>query len=132
MGIRTVIAIACCVASSGCATNIAARDAALAEFQSTVPTCTGEAQCKAMWEAAQVWVAQHSDMKIQTATDVLIETYGGGQYSATLSMRVLKVPQGGGSYRIEFSGGCNNVFGCVPDRLQAGTDFNRAVGAATP
>lgn len=117
---------------TGCATTNAAHQARVAQFQSTIPTCTGEEDCRAKWEAAQVWVAQHSDLKIQTATNVLIETYGGGQYDPTLSMRVLKEPQGGGSYRIVFSGGCNNMFGCVPDKWETGAAFNQAVSAATP
>ena len=31
--------------------------------------------CKEEWERAQVWIARHSNMKIQLSTDVLIETY---------------------------------------------------------
>ena len=123
---------ACFLALAGCATNAPSRSYNASVFHETVPVCTGEAECKVMWEAAQIWVAQHSRMKIQTATDVLIETYGGGANSATLAMRVLKVPQGGGVYRIEFDGGCNNIFGCVPDKFEVGVAFNQAVAAAKP
>jgi len=45
------------------------------QFQNTIPTCSGEADCKAKWEAAQLWVVHNAGFKIQTATDVLIETY---------------------------------------------------------
>lgn len=82
-----------------------------------------------MWERAQVWVAQNSRLKIQTATNVLIETYGAGSYDPTLAMRVLKEPMGGGAYRIVFSGGCNNMFGCSPTVAEAGMTFNAYVNA---
>lgn len=132
---KIVMAIASAALLSSCASMEAANKANQAkksQFQETVPVCTGEPECTAMWEMAQLWVAKNSDKKIQTATNVLIETFGGGQYDATLAMRVTKEPQGGGVYRIVFAGGCNNMFGCVPDKIDMGLRFNQAVSAARP
>ena len=114
---------------AGCATGGANRAAMQAEFNSTIPTCDSKEACDAMWEAAQLWIAKNSRLKIQTATNVLIETYGGGQNSAVLAMRATKEPAGGGKSRIVFDGGCNNMFGCVPNVFEAGIRFNRAVAA---
>ncbi len=114
----------------GCATTGQSSAALKQDFQSGIQSCEGQAQCDAAWEAAQVWVAQNSRLKIQTATNVLIETYGSGQYDPTLAMRVLKEPQGSGKYRIVFSGGCNNMFGCQPNVFDAGVRFNEAIKAA--
>lgn len=115
---------------SGCATTGQNAANLKQEFQAGIPECQGKEQCDAAWESAQVWVAQNSRLKIQTATNVLIETYGSGQYDPTLSMRVLKEPIGNGNYRIVFSGGCNNMFGCQPNAFEAGIRFNDAIKAA--
>lgn len=115
---------------SGCATTGQNAANLKQEFQAGIPECQGKEQCDAAWESAQVWIAQNSRLKIQTATNVLIETYGSGQYDPTLSMRVLKEPIGSGNYRIVFSGGCNNMFGCQPNAFEAGIRFNAAIKTA--
>lgn len=127
---KSIFAGAILVGLTACASN-PQHQAQLAEFEASRPTCDGQEQCDAMWERAQVWVAQNSRLKIQTATNVLIETYGGRQHDTTLSMRVLKEPMGGGKYRIVFSGGCNNMFGCSPTTAEAGIVFNAYVNAAS-
>jgi hypothetical protein len=115
---------------TGCATTGQNAAGLKQEFQAGIQQCDGKEACDAAWEAAQVWVAQNSRLKIQTATNVLIETYGGGQYDPTLSMRVLKEPSGNGKYRIVFSGGCNNMFGCQPNVFEAGVRFNQVIKAS--
>lgn len=104
----------------------------VAQFRNTIPTCSGEADCKAKWEAAQLWVVHNAGFKIQTATDVLIETYNPTGGSPSLAARVTKEPLGGGKYQIVVFVWCDNVFGCVPDSWQAALAFNRVVGAARP
>lgn len=103
-----------------------------AQFESTIPVCSGEADCKAKWEAAQLWVVHNAGFKIQTATDVVIETYNPTRSSPSLAARVTKEPLGSGQYRIVVSVWCDNIFGCVPDGWQAATNFNQVVGAAKP
>jgi hypothetical protein len=46
-----------------------------ARFQQTIPTCRDDRDCKVKWEAAQLWIVHNASYKIQTATDVLLETY---------------------------------------------------------
>ncbi|MES1241775.1 MAG: SHOCT domain-containing protein [Acidobacteriota bacterium] len=100
-----------------------------AEFEETIPVCEGEADCKAKWEAAQLWIVHNSAFKLQTATDVLLETFSPGRSDARLAARVTKEPLGGGRYRLLVSLWCNNIFGCVPDGWQAALAFNREIGA---
>ena len=55
--------------------------------QATAPlTCTSKAECDAWWGRAQVWVTNHSDYKLQTVTDSIIQTAGpsGGKRVARL------------------------------------------------
>lgn len=118
---------------SGCATvPDAERMAQMDQINKTIPTCVGVEDCNAKWEAAQLWVVHHSAYKIQTATNVLIETYNPASSSPQIAARVTKEPQGAGKYKLLVTVWCDNMFGCVPDHYESALDFNKAVGAATP
>jgi len=107
-----------------------------AEFNRTIPICTNEKDCTDKWDAAQLWVVHHADFKIQTATNVLIETYNATNGTTSLAVRVTKEPVGGGQYKFLVNVWCDNIFGCIPnnrnfdDEWDAALDFNRTVGAA--
>jgi hypothetical protein len=119
--------------ASGCASAPSPEiQAKRVQFESTIPICEGEADCKAKWEAAQLWVVHHAGFKIQTATDVLIETYNPGPSDATVAVRVTKEPLGGGKYKMLVFVWCNNIFGCVPNGWDAALNFNREIGAVKP
>lgn len=102
----------------------------IAARANAAPRCSGETQCRAMWEAAQLWIVKNSRYKVQTATEVVIETFGSVGQSIELAYRALKEPVGGGVYKITLTAGCANWFGCRPDPLAAKADFNRAVADA--
>ena len=120
---------------AGCATpeQIRARKAKFYEFQGSKPVCSSEETCKRAWSAAQVWVAQNCGLKIQLATDTIIETYGSRRESSALQCRVLKEPMPRatpGYYIISFDAGCGGYAGCSVDPLDAGINFNQYVSAA--
>lgn len=96
------------------------------------PTCDGEADCKAKWDAAQLFVVKNAEMKIQIATNVLIETYNSTEYGTEIAMRVTKEPLGGGRFRLEATAWCNNFLGCSspPRRIMAA--FNSYIPTITP
>jgi hypothetical protein len=71
---------------------------------------TCDTNCKAVWERAQYWVATHAGMKIQTVTDVLIQTYNPGE-DPSYGFIVTKQPLDG-SYRIVIQSMCQSLFGC--------------------
>lgn len=130
---KKLIGIIGLVLVGGCATTPDPQRLAMQEqINQTIPTCSGVEECNAKWEAAQLWVVHNSAYKIQTATNVLIETYNPSQHSPSLAARVTKEPQGGGKYRLLVALWCDNMFGCVPDAYAKALEFNKAVGAATP
>lgn len=102
-----------------------------AEFERTIPTCAAEKDCEAKWEAAQVWVVKNAGYKIQTATNVLIETYNSIGSSTDVAVRVLKEPLGSGSYRFVVNVWCANIFGCFPNPWDAALDFNRTLNSVS-
>lgn len=103
-----------------------------AHFEATIPVCFGQEDCQAKWEAAQLWVIHNAGYKIQTVTDVLIQTFSPGPYDARNAARVTKEPLGGGKYRIVVYLWCNNVFGCIPNGWDSAINFNLLVGATAP
>ena len=103
-----------------------------AEFFRTIPRCTGDLECKARMQAAQLWILHNLPRKIQTISDVFIETYGPGPNSAETAARVVKEPVvgDGQTYKIVITTYCNNPFGCFPSLWDAALNFNRYVNAA--
>jgi len=124
-------ALVCVASIYGCATpeQIRARQEGINSFIMTRPECSSDEQCKRAWSAAQGWVSQNCGMKIQIATDSLIETYGSPQSSMALACKVVKQPSSGGSYIISFDAGCGNFLGCNTDPLNAGMTFNSYVNS---
>lgn len=75
----------------GCAiAPTAEQQARQAEVDRTVPVCTSAPDCSAKWDAAQLWIVHHASYKIQTATNVLIETFNPSNYDPGLAARVTK------------------------------------------
>lgn len=128
---KYMAALLAITALSGCATT-ADQAARKDEVIRTAPTCSGEADCSAKWETAQLWVAKHAAYKIQTVTNVLIQTYNPDATSTYLAAVAVKEPLGGGAYVIHVNLWCNNLFGCTPDRYEAMMAFNIAVANAKP
>lgn len=115
---------------SGCNTTPSPEiQAKRAELERTTPVCNDEKDCNAKWEAAQLWIVHNSGFKIQTATNVLIQTYNATGGSAAIAVQATKEPIGGGKYKILVRVSCDNMFGCVPNQWDAALDFNRKVGA---
>lgn len=103
-----------------------------AELERTTPICVDENDCKAKWEAAQLWIVHNAGFKLQITTDVLLQTYNATGGSPSIAVQVTKEPMGGGKYKILVNISCDNMFGCVPNQWDAALDFNRTVSAVTP
>jgi hypothetical protein len=114
-----------------CATS-PAMQAKQAELNRTIPTCAGAEDCNAKWEAAQLWVVHNAAFKIQTQSNVLIETYNATGGTTNIAVRVTKEPIGGGKYQFLVRVWCDNIFGCQPNSWDAALDFNQKISAATP
>lgn len=68
---------------SGCAGNSAEIQTKRAELERTTPICIDAADCNAKWEAAQLWIVHNAGYKLQTATNVLLQTYNSTDRSST-------------------------------------------------
>jgi hypothetical protein len=79
--------------------------------------------CKQEWERAQLWIAKHSKWKIQTATDVLIQTFNPTEGDPSYGFSITKEPTGSGSYVIRMELACGNMFGCDPKPLDVKNAF---------
>ena len=120
--------------AAGCATQQydPATQAKLNEIQRTIPTCSGDKECNAKWETAQLWVVKNAGYKIQNATNVLIQTYNATGSRVDIAAQITKEPLGGGRYQFIANIWCDNIFGCRPNRLDALMDFNRTLNAVQP
>lgn len=89
--------------------------------------------CVIEWQRAQLWIDRHSKMKIQTATDVIVQTFnpsssGGPAYGFTAQ----KTPLGSLRYRITVEPQCvKALIGCTetPEDLAAAFYYFVATGA---
>jgi hypothetical protein len=54
---------------SGCATGSSPELAKMDALNKSIPVCDGEVDCKAKWEAAQLWVVHNAAYKIQIMSD---------------------------------------------------------------
>lgn len=128
-----ILLVVAVVALSGCAGMRQQQAERQRMLDSTTPHCNNEQECKEKWSAAQVWVSRNVPMKIQVATDSIIETFGSTQHnSVALAASVTKEPIGGGRYKITIRTGCYNPFGCSPDAYQAALNFHEYLNSLTP
>lgn len=85
--------------------------------QGTAIDCSGDADCKLKWDRAQFWLARHSAWKVQTATDVMIQTFNPVGDEPSYGFNVTREPGGGGNYTIGVQIMCGNIFGCGSDPM---------------
>lgn len=110
----------------------AKRQALIDEVSRTIPTCSSDADCKAKWSAAQVWVSQNAGLAIKTVTDVLIQTDKAVDHNPALAMTVTREPVGDGTFRIIMAATCDNIFGCSQDPWAKILEFQKVINAVTP
>ena len=103
-----------------------------AELERTTPICSDEKDCAAKWDAAQLWIVHNSGFKLQTTTNVLLQTYNATGGSPSIAVQVTKEPLGGGKYKLAVQISCDNIFGCVPNQWDAALNFNNTVSAVKP
>lgn len=131
--ILSIIGLALLATIAGCVALPTEEE--LTALNSTTPICIDDKDCKAKWDAAQLWVVKYSSFKLQMVTDVSIETYSPPEYSDWLAYRVTKEPLGGGKYKIVVTAYCGLNGGCEFSSVRPidmELAFNKAVGAASP
>ena len=94
--------------------------------------------CTDEWQRAQFWIGTYSGWKIQTATDVMIQTFNPSEQSAERGFTVTREPLGNGEYAIRLGQSCANFIGCGSAKdleveqaflyyVQTGTDLVRGL-----
>jgi hypothetical protein len=84
------------------------------------------AACEAMWQRAQVWIANHSVMRLQTATPAILSTFGPARMNPVYGFQIVKEPTVSGASRItaQLSCGSSGTFTkCEPSEA----DVRRAL-----
>ncbi len=127
--VKLCILLPCMVMLSACGVS-AATQAKIDEFNRTIPSCSGAADCAAKWQAARTWVLENADFGLQADNENLIETLVPRlQSQSGTSAKVERVSLGSGRYELRVSTDCHAAYGCS-NPWDLGIDFNRSVAAA--
>jgi hypothetical protein len=100
---------------SACASSTSAELQTALEPAASVGTsveCDGG--CKLEWERAQLWLGKHAPTKVQTTTDILLQTYNPPGNNAWYGFSITKEPLGGDRYKISADLACANMIACSP------------------
>ena len=89
--------------------------------------CESKELCDKMWKKASFWVATNAGYKIQTANDVVIQTYNAPNYSMTWAFQVSREPLEGTKERIWLRPSCGSVPSCQEDRRTLAARFKTYV-----
>jgi hypothetical protein len=111
---KVLILMALMISLAGCS-NISARlQPALSPASGMGNNVICKAGCKDEWQRAQLWIVKHSKWKIQTATDVSIQTYNPVGHDVSYGFSVTKEPMGADTFVINIEMVCGNALGCDP------------------
>ena len=89
--------------------------------------CKDEPQCGRWWRTAQVWVAQNSGMKLQIATDAIVDTYNPSSYVSGWGVLVTRLPYIDGGEIIDIKATCRPAASCALAEETFIAEFKRAV-----
>ena len=89
--------------------------------------CEGPAQCQAAWRLAQLWVVSNSGLKIQLATDVVIQTLPGDQFTTLRNYTITRRPIDAQRESITFASACQNIVGCRGNEIEIAANFKRYI-----
>ena len=123
-----IVAVSCAsllLAACGASEEYQAR---LAEFQSTIPICTSDAECDAKWSAARDWVVANADFSLRSDNETRIDTLNADSTRSGTAIQVDRVEGQNGEYQIIVDVECFAAFGC-PSELDMRLDFNRTINA---
>jgi hypothetical protein len=89
--------------------------------------CKDKQQCDYYWQRAQLWIAQNAPFKIQTMSDVMIQTYGPIDTDQRMAYLVTKDTRQDGSAHIVINIHCGNDYACYPPAYVAALSFKAFV-----
>ena len=98
------------------------------EFNRTIPTCSGEADCSSKWNAALNWVEANSDFAVRGPAEDRINATSNIRSQGGVGVVVTRVASGSG-YQLVVDTECFSAYGC-PNIWDLQLDFNRSVNGA--
>lgn len=110
------------------------------EYETSIPKCFDTNICERMWAEAQNWLASNSDLKIQVATDYLIETYNPTRPARSAGLIGAIFHRGGTAWRIRRKPIENNGYTYhlevkdpfAESRHEKRMDFNQSLNRLNP
>lgn len=69
--------------------------------------CQSKAECEKAFSLTQIYVSENSDMKIQVATDTIVETYNATESMKT-ALKAVKIPRRGNTAEIVLTASCRD------------------------
>lgn len=127
---KALVLIACAIPLFACAPPPSPEQTAALQAEANKPvTCSSKSDCDVKWSRAVQWVQQNSAYKFQSATDLVIQTMGPLPDDPRPAFTVTRINNADGSAIINFDGGCDNMFGCIPSMLQEKASFAEFVMA---
>lgn len=122
---RAIIVLVAIVALAGCA---ASRSAPPPPAIDPAAVCTSAEQCDAMWAEAMVQAQNLSGMRLQTATDSFLQTYGETNFDR-MSAMARRVPHPDGTTTIEAAFSCRYCGNLAYDAVNLFTAAVKRAGA---
>lgn len=89
--------------------------------------CVSDAQCARWWRAAQVWLVNNSALKLQIATDAVLQTYSSTASMPHWSFTITKAPDDAGVEVMAVRIDCAPGFACAPAYETVVADFKRHI-----
>lgn len=77
-------------------------------------------------------MTNHSEYRIQTITNSVIQTAGPSSGKRALAYQITLTPTNEATATIGFAAHCDSPLGCDPNPWQAGADFKQFVGNGPP
>jgi len=98
----------------------------------SVVECKGEKSCKKAFALTQVFISQHSDMKLQIVTDTVIEAYNHIEHGQ-LALKATKTPRNGDVEKINLIASCKEQYTdnlCLMREIDAYKQFRPYIEAS--
>lgn len=89
--------------------------------------CMAAAQCDRWWRASQVWLVNSSALKLQIATDAVLQTYSSSPLTPAWAFTITRAPHLDGGEVLEIRVDCARGYSCAPAYESVVADYKRHV-----
>lgn len=89
--------------------------------------CATAAQCDRWWRASQVWLVNASGLKLQIATDAVLQTYGSSPQTPLWAFTITRAPHPEGGEVFDIRADCARGYSCAPALESVLADYKRQV-----